>query len=77
MAFEKLGVAKKYEYSKIGRILGFEVKRFISLCHDHFFYFDVILATIRIKNKATTWATVVLRINMYIGLGFEMDAFYY
>ena len=90
LAFEKLGGAKKYEYSKVGRMFGFEVRRYISLCHDHFFYFDVMffhnkdqeetdyLGYCCLENKYVHWTRVQDgRFLLLISNGVETTAFYF
>lgn len=60
--------AQRYEYFKVGKVLGLETRRFLSLSHGHLFYFNVPAIKFRTFRIMSTWGTATSRTSMCSGL---------
>ena len=60
-------LSKRYEYTKMGKLLGIATTRFLAVGAGSLYYFDVVLVTFRPANKATVSVTVLWKIPICSG----------
>lgn len=59
--------AKRYTFTKLGKTLGLEVTRYMSVWGSRLYYFEVTLSRFRVRVLSYAWAPANSRMFIFVG----------